>query len=103
MDLVTIEIYSGGQWHKAANFTLYGKGYSAGYHTGGSLSYDIDYVLPRMEENRTVDRVGCLYHINFELHNSENWPAFLLDILPTGAAKEAWLKKLRVRDDETAW
>ena len=89
MDTVTIEIYNDGQWHKAAEFSLYGKDYSSGYRASGNLSYDIDYVLPRMEEDRTVDRVGCHYPINFELYTEEHWPAFLLDLLPTGAARDA--------------
>ncbi|OEU62725.1 MAG: hypothetical protein BA870_12555 [Desulfuromonadales bacterium C00003094] len=103
MDEVVIEIYSKGRWHKAAQFSLYGKDYGSGFHAKGSLSYGFDYVLPRMEENRIVDRVGCLYPINFDLYSSENWPAFLLDLLPTGAARDTWLKSLGLRDDESSW
>jgi serine/threonine-protein kinase HipA len=103
MGEVAIEIFTEGRWRKAAVFSLYGNDFSAGYHAGGALSYDIDYVLPRLGENRIVDRVGCLYPINFDLYSSESWPAFLLDLLPTGAAREAWLKMLKLSDDNSAW
>ena len=103
MDEVVIEIYREGRWHKAAEFSPYGKDYHSGYRVGGRLSYDIDYVLSCMEEDRIVDRVGCLYPVNFNLYSGMSWPAFLLDLLPTGAAREAWLKSLGLRDDESSW
>ena len=103
MGEVVIEIFTEGQWRKAAVFSLYGDNFNAGYHAGGGLSYDIDYVLPRLEDDRIVDRVGCLYPINFDLYSSESWPAFLLDLLPTGAARDAWLKLLKLADDDSSW
>lgn len=102
MGEVVIEIFSEGRWQKAAEFSLYGKNYSAGYRAGGRLSYDLDYVLPRMED-RIVDRVGCLYPVNFDLYSDKNWPAFLLDLVPTGYARQAWLKSLGLKDDDSAW
>jgi serine/threonine-protein kinase HipA len=102
MGEVVIEIFSEGRWQKAAEFSLYGKNYNAGYRAGGRLTYDLDYVLPRMED-RIVDRIGCLYPINFELYYGESWPAFLLDLVPTGYARQAWLKALGLKDDESAW
>ncbi len=103
MDEVVVEIYIEGRWHKAAEFDLYEKDYGSGYHAEGRLSYDIDYAISRMAEDRVVDRVGCLYPINFDLYKGKSWPAFLLDLLPTGAAREAWLKMLGLRDDESSW
>ncbi|MFK5927274.1 MAG: HipA domain-containing protein [Desulfuromusa sp.] len=103
MGEVTVEIYIKGQWHKAAEFSLYGKDFGLGYHAQGRLSYDIDYAISHISENRTVDRVGCLFPINFDLYSGKDWPAFLLDLLPTGAARDAWLKVLNLRDDESSW
>lgn len=103
MDEVTIEIFSAGQWRKAAQFGLYGGNYSAGYLAGGRLTYDLDYVFPRIGEDRIVDRVGCLYPVNFELYRGESWPAFLLDLVPTGYARQIWLKSLGLKDDDSAW
>ncbi|MDF1579982.1 MAG: HipA domain-containing protein [Desulfuromonadales bacterium] len=67
------------------------------------LLYDVDYVLSRMEEDRIVDRVGCRYPINFDSYEGGSWPAFLLDLLPTGAARDAWLKMLGIKDDASSW
>jgi serine/threonine-protein kinase HipA len=103
MGEVVIEIFSEEQWRKAAVFSLYGDNYSAGYRAKGGLSYDIDYALSCMDADRIVDRVGCLYPINFDLYSGERWPAFLLDLLPTGAARDAWLKLLGLRDAESSW
>ncbi|ABA87762.1 HipA-related protein kinase, putative [Syntrophotalea carbinolica DSM 2380] len=103
MDEVSVEMYVKGEWRKVADFGVYGKNYGAGYHSKCHLSYDIDYVLSRMEEDRIVDRVGCRYPINFDLYEADSWPAFLLDLLPTGAAREAWLKMLGIRDDTSSW
>jgi serine/threonine-protein kinase HipA len=103
MDEVIIEIFSEGRWQKAAEFSLYQKNYGAGYRASGRLNYDLDYVLPRIGEERIVDRVGCLYPVNFDLYSDENWPAFLLDLVPTGYARQVWLKSLRLQDDDSAW
>jgi len=104
MKEVVIEIFIAGQWHKAAVFAVYGEDfYYSGYHAAGCLSYDVDYVLSHMENQRLVDRVGCLYPINFELYTSDSWPAFLLDLLPTGAARASWLKMLGLADNDLSW
>jgi serine/threonine-protein kinase HipA len=103
MDEVIIEMYVEGKWRKVADFGVYGKNYGAGYHAKCRLSYDFDYVLARMAEDRIVDRVGCRYPINFDSYEGNSWPAFLLDLLPTGAARGAWLKTLGIRDDASSW
>ncbi len=103
MDEVVIEKYVEGEWRKVADFGIYAKNDSAGYHARCRLSYDIDYVLSRMHHDRVVDRVGCRYPINFDNYESDSWPAFVLDLLPTGAAREAWLKMLGIRGDDSSW
>lgn len=91
MDQVTIEIYHGGRWHPAAI-----------YQNGGSLSYDIDYVLTHMDADLPLTRIGMNYPINFTDYQENGWPAFLLDLIPAGAARDAWLKRISLKDDESA-
>ncbi len=103
MNEVIIEIYKDGKWVKAAEFGVYGDNYLAGYRARGRLAYDIDYALSRIQDERIVDRVGFRYPVNFDSYDSKGWPAFLLDIVPTGAARIAWLKLLSLRDDDSSW
>ncbi len=91
MDQVTIEIFHGGRWHPAAT-----------YQNGASLSYDIDYALAHMDADLPLTRVGMNYPINFTDYQENGWPAFLLDLLPAGAARDAWVKRIGLKDNETA-
>ncbi len=91
MKEVIIEIHHGGHWHEAATFG-----------ESGTLNYCIDYVLAHMDAERLVDRVGIRYPINFADFKRTGWPAFLLDLLPSGSARAAWVDRLKIRDDETA-
>ena len=91
MDQIVIEIFHGGQWHQAAT-----------YQNKASLSYDIDYVLVHMDKDLPIARVGLNYPINFTDYQDTGWPAFLLDLMPAGAAREAWLKRIGLKDDESA-
>lgn len=91
MNQITIEIFHGGRWHLAAT-----------YQSGASLSYDIDYALAHMDADLPLMRVGMNYPINFTDYQENGWPAFLLDLLPAGAARDAWVKRIGLKDDETA-
>ncbi|MCK5913809.1 MAG: HipA domain-containing protein, partial [Desulfuromusa sp.] len=75
---------------------------AATYQNGASLSYDIDYALAHMDADLPLTRIGMDYPINFTDYRENGWPAFLLDLLPAGAAREAWAKRISLRNDETA-
>lgn len=91
MKEVVIEIYHGGHWHEVATFV-----------DSGTLNYNIDYVLAHMDADRLVDRVGVNYPVNFADFKRTGWPAFLLDLLPAGPARAAWVERLNLKDDESA-
>ena len=91
MKEVTIEIHHGGHWHEVATFV-----------ESGTFNYNIDYVLAHMDADRLVDRVGVNYPISFADFRRTGWPAFLLDLLPAGSARAAWVDRLNIKDDETA-
>ena len=91
MDEIILQIHHNGTWHKEAQ-----------YRRDRCLNYDIDYAIQFMDENHPSTRVGLNFDINFEEHSRDSWPAFFFDIIPTGAARIAWLKRNGLVDREDA-
>lgn len=94
--IATIQIHIDGKWTIAGTFDSRG-----GIAAGGYLEYDPDFVLAHLE-NRPGCRMGLRYPVNFELYQESRWPAFLLDILPTGAGRRVWARRLGLADSEDA-
>lgn len=67
---------------------------------GGLFEYDIDYAVEHQGEGSA--RVALSYPVTFELHHSGRWPAFLLDVMPAGAGRRVWLRRLGLRDGAAA-
>jgi serine/threonine-protein kinase HipA len=44
-------------------------------------------------------RIGLKYPVNFGLYQEKRWFAFLLDILPSGAGRRVWAKRLGITQD----
>ena len=82
----TLEIHHHGQWHTAALFEPAGTVQQQGYRSPGRLSYDVAYVGQHLQSGIS-HALSCRYPVGFELHNEQQWPAFLLDILPAGAGR----------------
>ncbi len=99
---VTIEIFRNNRWQTAAEVTFDADGLIRGFSCGSFLSYDIDYAVAYIGSESALDRVSCLYEVDFSNYRQKHWPSFLLDIIPTGAAREYWLKKLSIKDDDTS-
>ena len=68
---------------------------------GGVFEYDIDYVLGHAADE-VAPAAALRYPVTFELHRSDRWPAFFLDIMPTGAGRRVWLRRLDLRDSAEA-
>lgn len=94
--IATLQINIDGKWTSAGTFDSRG-----GIAMGGYLEYDPDFVLAH-GENRPEWRLGLRYPINFELYQERNWPAFLLDILPSGAGRRVWARRLGLTDGKGA-
>lgn len=100
---VNIEIFNAGRWQSAGVFSPDEKTINRGIACGGTFEYDIDYTVEQLE-NRPGHRVGLCYPISFELFRSSRWPAFLLDIMPAGAGRRVWLRRLGLADGvEADW
>jgi serine/threonine-protein kinase HipA len=100
MQELDIEVFHNGKWHRAATVSVYGA--TGSHFEDSALEYDIDYVVSHMDNNSANRRVAINYPINFERTPNQGWPAFLLDILPSGPAREYWLERLSLKDNDSA-
>ncbi len=93
----TIEIYYQGQWQVAASFEPAPNVMQQGYRSAGRLSYDVFYAGHFLQTG-VGTALSSRYPVSFEIHRTPAWPAFLLDILPSGAGRRFWLQQLQLKD-----
>lgn len=100
-DHATIEIYRGGRWQPAGTLTpeAPGRGYRGAARYEYLLDYAVDYAGPETAE---AAGVSCRYPVDFDLHRADHWPAFALDILPSGYGRRQWLEYLELADGPNA-
>jgi len=65
------------------------------------FTYDDDYALQHLGA-RDHRAASCCLPVDFDVHTGSPWPAFMLDILPAGAARRTWVAALRLKNDESA-
>ncbi|MBU5637986.1 HipA domain-containing protein [Geomonas sp. Red69] len=101
----TIEIFINGRWRLAAEFEPYAKSLGLGYQGGGILEYEFEYAFSALSENELLPNIAFNYPVTFGGFDTPRWPAFLLDIIPTGAGRRVWLKRMGRRGDgpEADW
>lgn len=99
--IATLQIHIDGRWTTAGTFESGQRDVARGIAGGGYFEYDPDFILSHLD-NSPACRVGLCYPVNFELHKSDRWPPFLLDILPSGAGRRVWLRRLGLTDNEAA-
>jgi len=95
VDTATIEIYREGEWQAAATICVAGPS-----HLDTSrLQYDDDYAIARIQENtEKAAGLACNYPVELLIRDIASWPAFLLDVLPSGAGRDHWVKRLGITD-----
>ena len=57
------------------------------------LQYDLDYAI-EFSGRQGLAALSCRYPVSFEPWQLDSWPAFLLDLLPSGAARRYFLASL---------
>ncbi len=96
----TVEIFFDGCWRKAGFFEPDENQLDLGVSGSGRFDYDIDYAVQYIAQSYC--QVGVRYPVNFELYRETSWPMFLLDLLPSGAGRRVWIKRLGLVDNEGA-
>lgn len=99
--IATLQIFIDGKWTTIGTFEGRKGASSRGIASGGYLEYDPDFALDHMEDLPEW-RMSLRYPVNFELHDDDKWPAFLLDILPSGAGRRVWLRRLGLKNNDEA-
>ena len=100
MPSLTLQLYSNGRWCDAATFSVEDE--TRGHLGLGILDYHLDYVAKHLSESRTVHALSCNYSVSFSNYRQEPWPAFLLDILPSGAGRRQWLQRQGLKDEHSS-
>src|ERR1039457_2560125 len=98
---ITLQLCIDGRWTTAGTFESSPRESVRGVAGSGWLEYDADFALAHLDDPPGC-RVGLCYLVNFELYQSDKWPPFLLDILPSGAGRRVWLRRLGLTDNAAA-
>ncbi|MBS2018208.1 MAG: HipA domain-containing protein [Deltaproteobacteria bacterium] len=91
-----IEVRVGGAWRRAAEIHV--DDVAAGTSSPSRIEYDFDYLDAFDDALGAIDlrAVSCRHPIGYEEARLSTWPAFLLDLLPSGAARRWWERRLGV-------
>jgi serine/threonine-protein kinase HipA len=92
-----VQIFLDDRWQTAAVFEPDPQTLDRGVAGGGRLQYDIDYAVTYLG-NRAAELIPGLT-VGFELFRFEQWPPFLVDLLPGGAGRRAWLRRMQAEND----
>jgi serine/threonine-protein kinase HipA len=107
MQTLTLQTYHGGRWHDAATLEI--KAPERGIASPCTLDYDLgyftDFASIDLADGLDVIDVRALsvrMPVNMEFHSLDHWPAFLLDLLPQGHARQRLAQELGHRADDPA-
>lgn len=92
-----IHIFLDNRWRTAAVFEPDPQTLDKGVAGGGRLQYDIDYAMT-YRGNRDAELIPGLT-VGYELFRFEQWPSFLVDLMPGGAGRRAWLRRMQAEND----
>lgn len=97
----TIEIFRQGHWQPAGQFRPDKP--EQGYRGSSQFEYLLDYAVENAAAERSSQSgLSCRYPAGFDLHREEHWPAFLLDLLPSGYGRTQWVEQLELPDGPAA-
>jgi serine/threonine-protein kinase HipA len=97
----TLEIYRGGSWQPAATLTPVDE--QAGLGGACRFDYLVDYAADYAGPDTSATAgLSCRYPADFQQYRLEHWPAFVLDLLPSGYGRRQWLEQLKLQDGPAA-
>ena len=91
-----IQIFHSGSWKSAAIFSV--QDIRKGHIGASSLDYKLDYAAEYLDTNEPCESLSCQYPVNFSRYDSQCWPAFMLDLMPSGAGRDKWLTRRGIAD-----
>lgn len=93
-----IEVYIHNRWQEAAEVKLLGDE-REGTLARCLLEYNNDYAGKYLFKKGNF-AVSLKHPVDFSLTDSPNWPSFLLDLMPSGAARRVWEHKLHLKNSK---
>lgn len=98
----TLEIWVDGRWQTAGEVRCADD--RAGFGSPATFEYDFDYLDAAGAHLEATNHraVSCRYPVGYQAHAEERWPAFLLDVIPSGAARRAWERELRLPNNASS-
>ena len=102
----TIQAYVDGEWHNAADVEFIDP--ARGIAGAAKMSYDADYWSDMASvdtlEGPVIDRraVSLRFPVDLSYHQSDRWPAWLLDLMPQGVARKRIADQEGLRADDPA-
>ncbi len=99
---VALEIRDGERFRHVASVHL--ERAEEGIASPSRLEYDLDYLAARSGdlESRGARAVSCLFPLGYGDYLGPRFPPFLLDIMPSGAARRTWEARLDLPGTEGA-
>ncbi len=101
---VTLALYIEGAWQTVGNVTVEDR--RGGVGSPGRFDYDFDYLdrFPNALGARDAHAVSCRYPVSYDTFDEKRWPPFLLDMIPSGAARRYWEARLGLPNtDSSDW
>jgi serine/threonine-protein kinase HipA len=97
-----LELFTQGAWHAVGTVKV--EEVRQGIRSPGRFEYDFDYLdrFPKALGARDFRAVSCRYPVGYDIFEESRWPAFLLDIIPSGAARRHWERRLGLPNTESS-
>ncbi|MCP8900621.1 type II toxin-antitoxin system HipA family toxin [Gilvimarinus xylanilyticus] len=95
-----IEIHHSGRWHLAGIVQVDDP--ERGIYGRGHFDYHVSYAGNHLQESPDWRAVSCQLPISFSNYTYPHWPAFVLDLLPTGAGRRHLIDKHGLNDGPSA-
>lgn len=104
MDLIQLEVFINHQWQTIGNVEISSQLIAKGYKAPGTFNYEFEYLDQQglFLQTNGYYAASLRYPLDYGSYQEKSWPAFLLDLIPTGAARENLLKRLKIADGPAA-
>ncbi len=99
--MATFEMFRGGHWRPTAVLTAFDE--SRGFAGACQFEYLPEYAA-EFASAKTSKAAGlsCRMPTDFQLYELDHWPAFVLDLLPSGYGRQQWLELLDLQKGPAA-
>lgn len=95
-----LDIHTPQGWRRIGTWTPDPEQMDRGIAGSGRWSYDMDWVLEHLDQ--PWNTASLALPLSLDSTRLSHWPAFLLDLLPAGPARDHWLRLLGERNGPSA-